>query len=125
MDYDLSFLTDALPRDAQALLQRMGIDGADFSGLFEVSFRDVLQGVFGLFQDGLQKPLSFLATGVGVLLLLSVTDVFGEKQSTLRTFHVRQPFIYPFFISLYVIFIILVVIIQQIIRKSFSIFRLQ
>ena len=86
MDYDLSFLTDALPRDAQALLQRMGIDGADFSGLFEVSFRDVLQGVFGLFQGGLQKPLSFLATGVGVLLLLSVTDVFGEKQSTLRTF---------------------------------------
>lgn len=86
MEYDLSFLSDALPRDAEALLQRMGIDGADFSGLFAVSFRDVVQGIFSLFQGGLQKPLSFLAAGAGVLLLLCISDVFGEKQNAARTF---------------------------------------
>ena len=86
MDYDLSFLTDALPQDAEALLRSMGISGADFSGLFSVSFRDVMQGVFGLLQGGLQKPLSFLATGACVLLLLCVTDVFGERQNATRAF---------------------------------------
>ncbi len=86
MEYDLSFMTDALPQEAHALLQRMGIADADFSGLFAVSFRDVMQGVFGLFQDGIQKPLSFLATGVGVLLLLAAADVFGERQSEARAF---------------------------------------
>lgn len=86
MEYDLSFLTDALSQEAEALLRRMGIDGADFTGLFAVTFRDVMQAVLGLFQGGLQRPLSFLAAGAGVLLLLCVTDVFGEKQSALRTF---------------------------------------
>ena len=86
MDYDLSFLTDALPQQAQDLLRSMGIADADFSGLFNVTFRDVMHGILGLFQGGLQKPLSFAAAGVAVLLLLCVTDVFGEKQSTLRTF---------------------------------------
>jgi len=86
MDYDLSFLSDALPREAEELLRRMGISGADFSGLFAVSFRDVMQGVSGLFRTGAQKPLSFLAAGIGLLLVLCVTDAFGEKQSALRTF---------------------------------------
>lgn len=86
MDYDLSFLTDALPQEARELLQRMGIADADFSGLFTVTLRDVLQGVVGLFRGGLHAPLSFLATGAGVLLLLCVTDVFGEKQNAVRAF---------------------------------------
>ncbi|MBQ7541589.1 MAG: hypothetical protein IJT44_04790 [Clostridia bacterium] len=86
MDYDLSSLTDALPRDAAELLERMGISGADFSGLFEVSFRDVAEGVLGVFRGALHAPLSFLAAGVCVLLLLVVMNVFGEKQSALRSF---------------------------------------
>ncbi|MBQ7547232.1 MAG: hypothetical protein IJT41_09740 [Clostridia bacterium] len=84
--YDLSPLTDALPREAAELLERMGISGADFSGLFSVSLRDVLQGVFGVFQGALREPLRFLAAGACVLILLCVTDVFGEKQSPTRTF---------------------------------------
>lgn len=86
MDYDLSFLTDALPQEAEELLRRMGIADADFSGLFSVSFRDVMQGVFGLFRGGLQEPLSFAAIGAVLLLALCVADAFGEKQSALRTF---------------------------------------
>lgn len=86
MDYDLSFLIDALPQEAETLLRRMGIYDADFSGLFTVSFRDVMQGVLGLFRDGLRTPLTFAAVGAGLLLVLCVTDVFGEKQSALRTF---------------------------------------
>lgn len=86
MDYDLSFLTDALPREAEELLRQMGISDAELSGLFAVSFRDVMQGVIGLFRGGMHEPLSFLATGVGLLLVLCVTDVFGEKQNALRTF---------------------------------------
>lgn len=86
MEYDLSFLTDALPLEAEELLRRMGIADADFSGLFAVTFRDVMQGILGLFEGGVREPLSFLAAGVGMLLLLSVTDVFGGRQSTLRTF---------------------------------------
>ncbi len=84
MEYDLSFMADALPQQAQELLEHMGISDADFSGLFSVSFRDVMQGVLGLFRGGLQRPLSFFAAGVGVLLLLAVADVFGEKQSDAR-----------------------------------------
>ena len=86
MDYDLSFLTDALPREAEELLRRIGIYDADFSGLFTVSFQDVMQGVLRLFRDGLRVPLSFAVIGAGLLLVLCVTDVFGEKQSALRTF---------------------------------------
>lgn len=86
MDYDLSFLTDALPSEAEELLRRMGIADADFSGLFQVSARDVMQSVLGLFRDGLRTPLAFAAVGVGILLVLCVTDAFGEKQSALRTF---------------------------------------
>ncbi len=86
MEHDLSFLTDALPQEAEELLRRMGISDADFSGLFAVSFRDVMQCVLGLFRGGVQKPLSFAAIGAGLLLVLCVTDTFGEKQSTLRTF---------------------------------------
>ena len=84
--YDLSPLTDALPQEAAELLERMGVSGADFSGLFEVTFRDVLQGILGVFQGALREPLTFLAAGVCVLILLSVTDVFGEKQDPARTF---------------------------------------
>lgn len=83
---DLSPMVDALPPDAAQILESMGISGADFTGLFDVSFGDVLQGVLGVFRGALHEPLVFLAGGICILILLSVTNVFGEKQNQVRTF---------------------------------------
>ena len=85
-DYDLSALPDALPREAAEVLRQMGISDADFSGLFSVSFGDILHGVFSIFSGALHEPLSFLSAGICVLFLLSVTDLFGEKNNSLRSF---------------------------------------
>ena len=77
-DYDLSSLSDALPSDAAEILESMGIDGADFSGLFQVSFPDVAQTVLGLFKGGLREPMTFLSAGIGILMLLSIFSACGK-----------------------------------------------
>ena len=88
-DYDLSGLSDALPRQAAEILEEMGIPQADFSGLFRVSFQDIVQTVFGVFRGGLREPLTFLSAGVGVMLLSSLFSALGKqdgKTAQTRTF---------------------------------------
>lgn len=88
-EYDLSSLSDALPRDAAEILAEMGIGQADFSGLFQVSFSDVAQTVVSIFKGSLREPLTFLFAGFGVLVLLGLFSSFGEpngKSAQVRAF---------------------------------------
>ena len=88
-EFDLSSLPDALPREAAEILEDMGVTQADFSGLFQVSFSDVLQTVLGVFHGSLHEPLAFLSVGFGTLVLLGVFAAFGKpdgKMTQIRAF---------------------------------------
>ena len=88
-DYDLSSFSDALPREAAEILEDMGIAQADFSGLFQVSFSDVIRTLLGVFRGSLREPMLFLSAGFGILMLLSIFSACGKpdgKIAQLRTF---------------------------------------
>lgn len=76
--WDLSGMHDALPSEAAALLREMGVTKAEFTGLFSVRFADVSETIFGVFRGNLREPSLFLATGLGVLLLLGVFGTVGK-----------------------------------------------
>ncbi len=77
--FDLSGLADALPQEAARWLESIGVGSADFSDLFQVSFRDVLEGIAGIFRNDLHEPLRFLCAACGVLLLLTAASAIGGQ----------------------------------------------
>lgn len=79
--WDLSGMGDALPSEAAALLREMGVESAEFSGLFSVRFADICETVLGVFRGNLQAPSAFFATGLGVLLLLGVFGTLGKSSA--------------------------------------------
>ena len=88
-EYDLSAMRDALPRQAAEILAEMGIAQADFSGLFQTSFSDVLRAVTGVVRGAMREPVAFFSAGCGLLLLLGLFSAAGKpdgKPSQLRTF---------------------------------------
>ena len=77
-EYDLSAMRDALPRQAAEILAEMGIAQADFSGLFQTSFSDVLRAVTGVVRGAMREPVAFFSAGCGLLLLLGLFSAAGK-----------------------------------------------
>ena len=86
--FDLSGIAEALPQEAARWLEGIGVRDADFSGMFRVTFRDVLEGIVGVFRDDLRQPLRFLCAAVGVLLLLTAVSAIGDRDG--RAGEVRE-----------------------------------
>lgn len=71
-------LDEALDQETKSILSDIGIENADFESVFNVTFDDLLQSVFGIFKGSLKAPVRFTVTSSAVVLLLSL---FGSAVS--------------------------------------------
>lgn len=86
--FDWTQISQALPREAAEWLRQIGIRDADFTQLFHVSFRDLIEGILGLFRGDLAQPLRFLCAACCMLVLLTAASAAGGRDS--RAGEVRE-----------------------------------
>lgn len=67
-------LFSQLPEDGQKLLEENGVDGVDQESLMGLSFWDVLGGIWSGVKSAAARPLTMLATSIGVILLCALLN---------------------------------------------------
>ena len=69
-------LYDSLGEDVKEILGELGINGVDFSSLFDVSFAKVFNVIKNAWTGSLEAPAKSLVKLLGIIILLSVGESF-------------------------------------------------
>ncbi len=69
-------LYDNLDDQTKSLFDELGINGADFSGIFNASPRSIVTLILDIFKGGLTKPVRSVAVMSGIIILVSCAEGF-------------------------------------------------
>ncbi|MCL2508031.1 MAG: stage III sporulation protein AE [Oscillospiraceae bacterium] len=79
-------LAESLDGETRGLLSRLGIDGIDFSAIFNASPRDIVKLITDIFRGRMKEPLKMLMKAAGVIIMLSCAGSFftqGDKSGSI------------------------------------------
>ena len=77
-------LYDSLGEDVKDILGELGINGVDFSSLFDVSFAKVFNIIRNAWNGSLEAPAQSLVKLLGIIILLSLGESFVPDDEKLR-----------------------------------------